>query len=331
MGQAMCGETCFQQVCETASACSAPCDENPNFAQSCKWNHHDRGQEPATLGAPGGSHFFMPDAAADAMLREAREARCLAEKGMTPMVLNTGVHEFKGGPATLLEHWAANGATSWTITLVTPRKSAPLQGDDEVPKFSMSRRPPKPLEEAPGQCRKLRATLNMSRTLTHLTIVPEWNSGEMPVTIAMNSISVLCPASAYQAIFSQIAPQLNDSERTRAVLLQYVTPSFECNNVCFLDESGRPHDGFILAFVELWLEKRKDTRQPCQKSFGVASSIATPASTVLAAARAARPLVAEPNPESTGCAGSDGTRATGGGIGAEAAAVHGAVDSTANR
>jgi len=115
-------------------------------------------------------------------------------------------------------------------------------------------------------CSKLPAMYYLDRALTKLTILPaesredESNPNESNtksvITILVDNIQVICPATDFMLFFDQVEAQLDESEQRRAVLLQYTTEDTERKRVCFLEESEHAKDRFVQALTALWLEKR---------------------------------------------------------------------------
>lgn len=113
-------------------------------------------------------------------------------------------------------------------------------------------------------CTKLPAMYYLDRALTKLTILPaesrdidsnESNTKSV-ITISVDNIQVICPATDFMLFFDQVEAQLDESEQRRAVLLQYTTEDTERKRVCFLEDSEHAKDRFVQALTALWLEKR---------------------------------------------------------------------------
>jgi hypothetical protein len=96
------------------------------------------------------------------------------------------------------------------------------------------------------------------RALSKLSILPAKGEAMSAITILIDSIQVICPATDFMLFFEQVGSKLDESEKTRAVLLQYVTEDSERRRVCFLEESESAKDRFVQALTALWLEKRND-------------------------------------------------------------------------
>lgn len=108
--------------------------------------------------------------------------------------------------------------------------------------------------------KKVPATYQLDeRALSKLSILPA-NSDDLSsaITILIDSIQVICPATDFMLFFEQVGSKLDESEKNRAVLLQYVTEDTERRRVCFLEESEPAKERFVQALTALWLEKRND-------------------------------------------------------------------------
>lgn len=112
--------------------------------------------------------------------------------------------------------------------------------------------------ETPAVLKKIPAMYHLDRALTKLSILPA-NGVDIPaITILVDNIQVICPATDFMLFFDQVDEKLDASEKGRAVLLQYVTEDTERKGVCFLEESEPAKDRFVQALTALWLEKRND-------------------------------------------------------------------------
>mmetsp|Transcript_244 Transcript_244/g.547 ORF Transcript_244/g.547 Transcript_244/m.547 type:complete len:289 (-) Transcript_244:119-985(-) len=102
---------------------------------------------------------------------------------------------------------------------------------------------------------KIAARYSLDRSLSNLSVKTE----RLPaITIPLDAIQVICAASDFVLFFDQVKGSLDESERKRAVLLQYATEASERKRACFLEESEAEKERFVHAFTALWLEKRDD-------------------------------------------------------------------------
>jgi len=113
-------------------------------------------------------------------------------------------------------------------------------------------------EEQSAVLQRIPAMYHLDRPLTKLSILPANGADTDAVTIMVDCIQVICPATDFMLFYDQIDAKLEESERSRAVLLQYVTEDTERRRVCFLEESEVAKDRFVQALTALWLEKRND-------------------------------------------------------------------------
>lgn len=111
-------------------------------------------------------------------------------------------------------------------------------------------------------CKKVPATFFLDRALTKMSILfSDAGSGESevpPIIILVENIQVICPLTDFMLLSDVIEAQLDESERARAALLQYVNEEKEPKRVCFLETSESGKDRFVQAVTALWLEKRND-------------------------------------------------------------------------
>lgn len=115
-------------------------------------------------------------------------------------------------------------------------------------------------------CDKIPAMYYLDRALTKLSILPAdsrsdggvtGNSSSL-ITIPVDNIQVICPATDFMLFFDQVDAGLSDAEKARAVLLQYTTEDSERKRVCFVEETETAKERFVQALTALWLEKRND-------------------------------------------------------------------------
>lgn len=111
-------------------------------------------------------------------------------------------------------------------------------------------------------CKKVPATYYMDRALTKMSILfSDLGSGEPdmpPITILLENIQVICPLTDFMLLSDVIEAQLDEGDRARAALIQYVNENKEPKRVCFLEQSEAGKDKFVQAVTALWLEKRND-------------------------------------------------------------------------
>jgi len=138
------------------------------------------------------------------------------------------------------EEWARAAVVGQQVTLLK-----------EVPQVA---------EESAVAFERMTATYRLDRNLTKLTLLTSAAGAAdiAPITIAVQSIQVICPTSDFMLLFSQVDSLLDESELRRAVLIQYLSDASERRRVCFLEQSDAAKDEFVQALTALWLEKRND-------------------------------------------------------------------------
>merc|ERR1711908_218634 len=78
---------------------------------------------------------------------------------------------------------------------------------------------------------------------------------DIAMAVEISNIQVVCPASDFIFFFDEVEAQLDQSERMRAVLLQYINEmTGDRRRICFLEESEDARDKFVHAITALWLE-----------------------------------------------------------------------------
>lgn len=105
---------------------------------------------------------------------------------------------------------------------------------------------------------KVAAWYHLDRALTKFFLLPERGGDMSPIVIMLDNIQVICPASDFMLLLDQADALLDDSEKSRAVVLQYVSEDSERKRICFLEESDTAKENFVQALTALWLEKRND-------------------------------------------------------------------------
>eukprot|EP00811_Abedinium_folium_P006053 NODE_15569_length_1043_cov_3.555677.p2 GENE.NODE_15569_length_1043_cov_3.555677~~NODE_15569_length_1043_cov_3.555677.p2 ORF type:complete len:147 (+),score=45.70 NODE_15569_length_1043_cov_3.555677:534-974(+) len=101
---------------------------------------------------------------------------------------------------------------------------------------------------------RIAAMCCIDHSLTKLSIIPAELRATLGTTIFVNSIQVICPATQFLHLFEEEAAWLDDSERERAVLLQYVEEDRGKKRACFLMDSVRTKDSFVQAITALRLD-----------------------------------------------------------------------------
>jgi len=146
------------------------------------------------------------------------------------------------------EEWLRAAAAGRTVTLLmgagfcTPRAAAS--------------------EDSPCQCQKVAATYYLDRALTKISILLPGDADDVkaqpPITILVDNIKVVCAMTEFMLLSEAMESQLDEAERSRAALIQYLAEDNTPKRVCFLEESESAKDRSIQALTALWLEKRND-------------------------------------------------------------------------
>jgi hypothetical protein len=105
-----------------------------------------------------------------------------------------------------------------------------------------------------GALTKIPSTYKLDRELTTLTLTPH-HACEGWV-IVVDSIEVICPATDFALFFEEVKEELSESEKARALLVQYSAADGDKRRVWFLEETVEQKDRFVQALTALWLEKR---------------------------------------------------------------------------
>jgi len=116
-------------------------------------------------------------------------------------------------------------------------------------------------DESVRICNKIPAMYYLDRGLTKLSVFPieaKENTDSGVITVLVDNIQVICPAIDCMSSFDYVEQQLDESERERAVFLQYSAEDAKGRRLCFLEESEHAMDRFVQALTALWLEKRND-------------------------------------------------------------------------
>merc|ERR1712232_1353302 len=103
-----------------------------------------------------------------------------------------------------------------------------------------------------GMLEKIPAIYQLDYGLTKLSILPADGIQMSKIIINVSSIQVICPATDFMLVFDQVEAKLLDSEKSRAVLLQYSAANdgageWRRRRVCFLEESVAAKDRFVQA------------------------------------------------------------------------------------
>lgn len=149
------------------------------------------------------------------------------------------------------EDWLHAATAGRAVTLLTGLlEDTPRMGQDgEAPKFV---------------CKRIEGKYFLDRALTRISILPLETQIEEASTLAgtilVDNVQVICTATDFVLFADQIEAQLDETERSRAVLLQYVKeePKAQRKRICFLEATPQDKDRFVQALTALWLEKRND-------------------------------------------------------------------------
>lgn len=114
-------------------------------------------------------------------------------------------------------------------------------------------------DKSDGAFIKLPATYHVDRSMTKLWIIPA-NQSDSSVTVVIDFIQVICAATDFMLLLDQVEAKLDETERSRAILIQYKDSKDgdERRRICFLEDSSASKERFIHALTALWLEKRND-------------------------------------------------------------------------
>lgn len=151
----------------------------------------------------------------------------------------------------------------WLLAATAGRNITLLTGfPDETPRDKIDGKDGKAVKRIP-------ARYFLDRALTRISILPVEQAGESAPTnlgssvdnILVDSIQVICTATDFTLFADQVETQLDEAERRRAILLQYLKdePKGQRKRVCFLETSPQDKDRFVQALTALWLEKRNDS------------------------------------------------------------------------
>jgi len=159
-----------------------------------------------------------------------------AEKSLaryTPIVVrNTRIRSSQGG-----RDWVMSAKAGRSITLLSTTGSRP----QESPFSSFAR---------------VGARYSLDRGLSTFCITPSSASGLPPTQITMDKLRVICPARGFALISTQVERCLDEAEKNRAVMLEYLTEELRLERLCFLEESETARDRLVQSLTALWLEKR---------------------------------------------------------------------------
>jgi len=119
-------------------------------------------------------------------------------------------------------------------------------------------------EDLPDECQKIEVVYRLDSDLTKMTICPSGSTcGDEdpkppPITILLNNIQVVCPLTEFMMLSEKMEAQLDECERSRATMIQYLSENNTSTRVCFLEEDEFEKDRCVQALTALWLEKRND-------------------------------------------------------------------------
>lgn len=154
------------------------------------------------------------------------------------------------------EAWltAASGGRNVTILSGFPEDTprATTDGQSESPPCKFKRTP---------------ARYMIDRALNKVSIfdVPgdraNSSSASVADTILVDNVQVICGAADFTLFADHLDAQLDETERRRAVLIQYLKDDGKTSlrrRICFLEATPQDKDRFVQAMTALWLEKRND-------------------------------------------------------------------------
>lgn len=117
-------------------------------------------------------------------------------------------------------------------------------------------------EDLPTEWQKVEAAYYLDQGLTKISILPQGDSDgfrSLPsITILVDNIQVVCGLTEFMLLSEAMESQLDESERARAALVQYLAEDNTSQRVCFLEENESTKDRCVQALTALWLEKRND-------------------------------------------------------------------------
>lgn len=128
--------------------------------------------------------------------------------------------------------WMQNAELGQQITLLTPQ---PQAVDERL----------LCLENIPGM-------FVLDAEATMITI----HLDSVILSIPVDKIQVICPAMDVPNISFDLERGLEEEERDKSVLIQYVGDNGERLRLCFLEESAQAKERFIQALSTIWFEKR---------------------------------------------------------------------------
>jgi hypothetical protein len=158
------------------------------------------------------------------------------------------------------EDWLRGATAGRGITLIQGLNSPRGVQERDVQPKPPTAAPAEHPEAGDGSMSKTPATYYLDGDLTRLTIQPQCQDADKRniITLVVDNIQVICPAMDFMAFCDQMEDKLSDSEKSRAVLLQYITEDTEKRRLCFVVETEAEKDQFVQALTALWLEKRND-------------------------------------------------------------------------
>lgn len=151
------------------------------------------------------------------------------------------------------EEWLRVATAGRSITVLSdfPEETPRAANEGEEPAFT---------------CQRSTAKYFLDRALTRISILPIEPAGDVNSAVTQGSvhnilvenIQVICTATDFTLFADRLESQLDEAERRRAVLLQYLKeePKGQRRRVCFLEASAQDKERFVQALTALWLEKR---------------------------------------------------------------------------
>mmetsp|Transcript_31921 Transcript_31921/g.74718 ORF Transcript_31921/g.74718 Transcript_31921/m.74718 type:complete len:318 (-) Transcript_31921:55-1008(-) len=161
------------------------------------------------------------------------------------------------------EEWLKEAIVGRSVTLLAATKETQNEEGDGQPGATQAEGETQKqvisAELAKGaKCEKVPVVYSLDRSLTTLSFVPHESCKSLHTVVHIANIQVICPVSDFMVFFDQVDACLDEGDKARAVLLQYVADDTERKRVCFLEESEKAKDCFVQALTTLWLEKRNN-------------------------------------------------------------------------
>jgi len=214
---------------------------HPGTWNLCKANNEDEDPQVVVHGAMLESLSYTPDRFDESTTIDVERSHARYSK-----IVVHSTHARTQRRSKAWEDWLRGATSGRPVTLLEGFEG----GHAELPREGA--REPQP------SWNKLPAMYYLDRALSTLSIQPNDSSKSSAITLLIDNIQVICPVSDFMLFFEQIETNLDESEKARAVLLQYTTEDTERKRVCFLEESEHSKERFVQALTALWLEKRND-------------------------------------------------------------------------